>query len=45
MVSALALSCEKEPGGDEEMKVPELEARVVEVDSPRMKIYFPPTEG
>ena len=45
MVSALALSCEKEPGGDEEVKVPELEARVVEVDSPRMKIYFPPTEG
>ena len=35
-------SCGKMPAGE---KVPALDARVVEVDSPRMKIYFPPTGG
>ena len=44
LVLLSVLSCDKasENGKDE---VPALEARIVEVDSPRMKIYFPPTEG
>ena len=47
MMALLALSCGKDSQKEteEDIKIPELEARVVEVDSPRMKIYFPPTEG
>lgn len=44
MMLTLAVSCGKESAKDD-IKIPELEARVVEVDSPRMKIYFPPTQG
>ncbi len=39
---------EDDPGeepGDGEVSIPQLDARVVNVESPKMKIYFPATQG
>lgn len=41
ILMAAFVSCNKESKPD----VPDLDARVVEVSSPKMKIYFPKTEG